>query len=477
VTARPSSARQVAGDKRAHSMMAAEDDLGSPRLSLATVLPLSVWQDHLTPFLRRSEAARLRGVCKALRGVMDECPVKLGDVTVYKLREALICFPAAESLALSSAFDSIDAAEEARAVEVLRAFGGGLKHVGAGGGGGSRAQRVISSAVRAGALPRLSVVHLDLYDPAHAALLADGLLAHLPVEEVEVCTTYEGLWQLEPLRHLPLLRRLSVGQEHAFGSRAPIIPPFIPPSLKALSLDVRPEEALGSLLRELPSMLQASGASLDEIKVARVMRPSAESGAAFARVLRLCSTTLKIVSLAPDEWKGALNPAFTSEVALGLVSCCDRLERLCVPWEVFCSLPPTCPTFTRITHLSLKYYHGAMDLTSRVWGLMARGLLPALADLHLAAPSGVSLGGEGGGGLPRALEGVAGTLRRLTIHSQGYQRDPSDAVCYELGVAIGKLQRLTYLSLEVAEDGRFYHFMGRGLAASGGCPPLFELHL
>jgi hypothetical protein len=47
---------QVAGGKRAR------DEGEPPRLSLATALPLSVWQDHLTPRLSRVEAARLR-VC------------------------------------------------------------------------------------------------------------------------------------------------------------------------------------------------------------------------------------------------------------------------------------------------------------------------------------------------------------------------------------------------------------------------------
>jgi hypothetical protein len=44
-------------------------------------------------------------------------------------------------------------------------------------------------------------------------------------------------------------------------------------------------------------------------------------------------------------------------------------------------------------------------------------------------------------------------------------------------VAIGKLRRLTYLSLRLCDDGRGYEAMGRGLAASGGCPLLSELRL
>jgi hypothetical protein len=47
--------------------------------------------------------------------------------------------------------------------------------------------------------------------------------------------------------------------------------------------------------------------------------------------------------------------------------------------------------------------------------------------------------------------------------------------CYELGAAIGKLRCLRCLEFQKLCDGRGYHAMARGLAASGGCPELFRL--
>jgi hypothetical protein len=112
-----------------------------------------------------------------------------------------------------------------------------------------------------------------------------------------------------------------------------------------------------------------------------------------------------------------------------------------------------------------------------VWDLVASGLLPALADLHLEGSGGLSWGSEGECRLARALEAVAGTLRRLTLRTGAYPKRPPVAACRELGFALGKMRRLTYLSLFLFEGGRSYHLVGRGVAASGGCPPLERLHL
>jgi hypothetical protein len=48
---------------------------------------------------------------------------------------------------------------------------------------------------------------------------------------------------------------------------------------------------------------------------------------------------------------------------------------------------------------------------------------------------------------------------------------------YELGAAIGKLRRLRYLELHRVLDCRAHHAVGRGVAASGGCPELVEVCL
>jgi hypothetical protein len=231
-------------------------------------------------------------------------------------------------------------------------------------------------------------------------------------------------------------------------------------------------------------MLHASGAGLEEISVGRAdgrgvaVVPPAECGAALAQLLHTCSATLKTIRISADDAsRRVLNPAFTSEVALGLASCCEGLERLCVPWEVFEGLPPTCPAFKRLTHLNLENEARPIDTTSPVWDLVASGLLPALTDLSVHSTA-LSWGHEAGGGcrLTRAFEGVAGTLRRLTLHSYTRVVPPAGA-CHELGVAIGKLRRLTYLFLCLFKDGLDYQAVGQGLAASGGCPPLYELHV
>jgi hypothetical protein len=142
---------QVVGGKRPHSSVAAQHE-SLLCLNLAVALPLVVWQDHLTPRLSVVEAARLRGVCKALRGVMDECPLKLGNVAPEVLRTALTCFPAAQSFELMID-DKLTAAEERQGVELLRRHGGALKRVVVKDQG---AAQVFWSAVRAGALPKLN---------------------------------------------------------------------------------------------------------------------------------------------------------------------------------------------------------------------------------------------------------------------------------------------------------------------------------
>jgi hypothetical protein len=72
-----------------------------------------------------------------------------------------------------------------------------------------------------------------------------------------------------------------------------------------------------------------------------------------------------------------------------------------------------------------------------------------------------------------AFEAVAGTLTHLHLNA------PDDAAWvvgagHELGVAVGKLRRLKDLALGLSSDGRVYHAVAQGLAASGGngTPPL-----
>jgi hypothetical protein len=466
--------------------VAARSDREPPRLSLALALPLRVWQAHLTPWLSVVEAARLRGVCKALRGVVGQCPVELNKVRGDQLKAALTCFPAAQSLKIM--IDRrIRAAEEWEAVGLLRMHGGTLKRVVAKGEG---ARRLLDAAVRAGALPKLNYFHLHLSNLEHRQWLWNGRLRLVEQMTVVVRTwdDEKAFAALEQLRRLPKLQAIEVALPK--DPLLATLPPFIPPSLKVLILTSLPAVPAGALLRDLPSMLQASGAGLQGLTIMLTRGDSIESGAALARVLQACSPTLKRLRISAGKTARRLDPAFASQVALGLLSCCERLERLHLPWTVFNSLRPNCPTFKRLTHLELMDDHGSrggwVDFTSPVWDRVARGLLPALVDLDVRIVQAVWYGvGKGlrkgkrrdGHRLARALEGVAGTLRRLTLKSGILHEHLPAAVCHRLGVAIGKVQRLTYLSLDVPMDGRSYQAVEQGLVASGGCPPLLKLHL
>jgi hypothetical protein len=474
------------------------------RLSLATALPLSVWQEHLMPLLSVPEALRLRVVCKALRGVVAEFPTEEKvRVEVVHLEAALTCLPAIKHLYLTShgiRGRRLEAAEESRLVELLRGHGGTLKRVEA---CASPERGVLLSAVQAGALPNLTYFDYSLGDHFNPGIdreiLSGGMLPLL--EEVDVDWYRE--WHvaaLEPLRRLPHLRRLHLryceGGEAAF-------PPFIPPSLKFLFLDFDEVAALESVLRELPSMLE--GVVLEEIVVVTPedIEPVsdealiAECGAALARVLRACSPSLKIVRFVEEE--AVLESPCIPALLSGLVSCCDTLEVLHCSWRMFSALPATCPSFPRLTELRL-YMDGdelededvVFEFSGRIWEIMASGRLPALASFlpALASFSTDALcqlaWGDKDGRLARAFEAVAGTLTSLTITDLDRTRLYGDSrkgedlpagAAYELGAAIGKLRRLKYLRLRLRCDGRDYHAVARGMAASGGCPDLSELVL
>jgi hypothetical protein len=272
-----------------YAQVAAEDEEEQPRFSLPAALPLSVWRDHVVPLLEVTEATALRVVCKALRVVVNECPLKLVGVKVTDLRAALACFPAAESLTMSLDH-RLDAAKESRMVELLTKHGKNLKRFDASDlrfCPYSGMEGLLLSALRAGALPNLIHAKLHLQEPAtRQLLLPDGLLGH--VEELSLDVGWkadaEQLAALQHLGRLSHLRALSLKSEQVQVD-APLLP-SIPPSPKALTLRIKPAAALDSLLCDLPSLLQASGASLEEFRLHEWESPSAEACAAVAQVLR-----------------------------------------------------------------------------------------------------------------------------------------------------------------------------------------------
>jgi hypothetical protein len=139
----------LADGKRLRPSAPGEHGEEGPRLSLITALPPSVWQEHLRPMLSVKEAARLRVVCTALKVLVVEWPMHVGVMEAGHLEAALTCFPATEDLSMEFP-DPLDPVEESRMVELLGKHGGTLKNVREYGEG---ATRLLSSAVRAGALP------------------------------------------------------------------------------------------------------------------------------------------------------------------------------------------------------------------------------------------------------------------------------------------------------------------------------------
>jgi hypothetical protein len=459
-------ARSSAGGKRPPLALGDRRESG-PRLNLVMALPPSVWQEHLRPMLSIEEAAGLRAVCQALRESVKEWPMHL-ELDFGDLQSALACFPATRSID-GYCYVPHPAAEEFKMVELLRRHGGTLKHVEAVDEGG---KGLLSSAVRAGALPNLTHFSLRLNETIHREILSNGMLPLLEVMDVSVRGDVEGqMAALEPLRRLKHLQCLSLEFRRV---REAAFLPFIPPSLKILSLKIDRVETLESLLRELPSMLRLSGVSLQKFLLSHYYELSAECGAALAQVLRICSSTLKTVWLTDygDEL-GDFGTACIPGLVAGLTSCCDTLEVLKCPWAVFSALPATCPTFLRLTELDLDEKYEAGDL-SGAWEIVADGRLPALARLSVKGFKGLACV-QGNGRLARALEAVGGTLRRLTLSSLGEVQDPPAEACYELGAAIGKLRRLAHLKLNLFSDGRDYHAVGRGGADSGGCSQLFKV--
>jgi hypothetical protein len=432
-----------------------------------------VWHEHLSPLLSVKEAAGLRGVCKALKVLVMGWPMHLETLEEGELEEALTCFPATERFTMY--YDEpLDPAEESRIMETLRGHGGTLKHVMLEADG----KQLHSSAVRAGALPNLASIFLNLKDPDSRHILSEGVLRLLEEAEVYFFDP-EHVAAVEPLRHLPHLRRLLLSCPDTVAA----FPPCIPPSLKALTMGRSPGPTVGALLRDLLPMLQASGASLEELELHITWGDLGAKGApSLAQVLRACSSTLKTLKLT-DTGGASFGTACTRDLMPGLMSCCATLEVLHCPWAVFCALPATCPTFPRLTELSIQGGAGDknVDLASPAWDIVAAGRLPALATLTIADETQLSLtqgqgGGAGGGRRARAWAAVAGTLKRLSIRCRptGYL---SAGACFEVGAAVGRLRRLRYLELDFIRDGRDYHALGQGLAASGGCPELVEIYL
>jgi hypothetical protein len=165
---------------------------------------------------------------------------------------------------------------------------------------------------------------------------------------------------------------------------------------------------------------------------------------------------------------------------LAAVSSCRNLRVLALQEMLMEPRFPPGTAFGRLTHLEMwdrsdderKPDPGTVGL----WELMASGAMPALAKLRVRARARWGATEVRTRLLP-AFEAVAGTLTHLDLvpwhHKWLDDLSPMDEeALHELGAAMGKLRRLKDLALDLSDDGRAYHALAQGLAASGGGRPL-----
>jgi hypothetical protein len=454
---------------------------------------VAMWEEHLLPLLTCKDAARLGCTCKALRVTVREQFRNVGTVQVEQLKAALTTFPGARTVWLdapATEWQDPDAEVEAL-VEWLREGGGArglerLMYV-------NDDEDLILKAFRAGALPSIKEVNLDLASETGRALLAGGLFNSLRELRLHI-DCHGDSPDVEPehaalglVGQLPALVRLEV---YVSGDGDNPVqwewPPLIPPALKALRVLFN---IARSLLQALPGMLGASGARLDRLEI---FLPSGnfehvgDGLVHMAQALHCCSPTLRsfytctAIYDSLEAQEGA--PDHADQVdrlraqwggVLAGVSACRQLEVLeLLPIKVE-PLFPCGTAFGRLTHLRLSDHEpshppnaGGMGL----WEVMASGGVPALAKLS------VRLEGRWGevekvrSRVVPAMEAVADTLTHLHLTKGEWAEGiyVGREVGYELGVAVGKLRRLQDLALGLSQDGRVYHGMAQGLAASGG---------
>jgi hypothetical protein len=488
-----------------------------PQPLLPRVIPTAVWEDHLLPLLTGKDAARLACSCEALRRVVRKHLKDLGEVPLTKLRAALTIFPRARSLTLYHGLTLPWGLAERRALLkwlCAGGHGGALTTVGA--RGEEAVWSTIHEALRRGALPLLKSVVANLKYSNHRASFtppfARGFLGRMHELNLMIECTRQSEAQRAALglvRQLPALTKLELELSlHRDGSGSdgadpPVQwPPFIPSSLKALRIKTEGLRHFNgyylSLLRALPHMIVASGARLNrlEIPIEGFFGRRDDGLAHVAKALHCCSATL-------EDFRPSSLGLYFKKSRIGLpgdrddrdeversrtqwanvlagVSSCRELEVLVLPRVDIEPLFPLGTAFHRLTHLQMFVVGGERERPPDagvvgLWELMASGGLPALAKLK------IRLRGTWGGGeqlrsrVAPAFEAVAGTLTHLYIGSEVRAWSDEGGVWYEWGVALGQLRRLKALTLDLDDDGRAYHTLAQGLAASGGDHPVLLL--
>jgi hypothetical protein len=461
-------------------------------------VPIAVWEDHLLPLLRCQDAARLGCSCKALRGVVREHFKDVGQINTESLEAALTSFPRVRTVVVGFLEDTGRSDVVEALVQWLREGGRGrsLERVTT---MSEYAGDVFHKVLQEGTLPSLKCVPAVLKNETHRASLTGGLVAAVHELRVTFDTWMADAVYLRPqlaalglVRQLPALAKLEVTIGGWRYGEAVQWPPFIPPSLKSLRIELWLKDvfATESLLHALHDMLGASGARLDRLEVLLPIKFKFIGNGLvhLAQALRCCSPTLKGFYLgmldssgtwvAPPLHVDKETEGYASKLewlrvqwadVMSGVSACRELEVLVLPRITVEPLFPPGTAFASLTHLEIsdheREYRPAAGVMG-LWKLVASGGLPALAKLSLR------LEGRWGGieevrtRVAPALEAVAGTLLHLDldkVEECGWLSDEVD-VGYELGVAVGKLQWLKDLALSLSEDGRVYEAVG----GSGG---------
>jgi hypothetical protein len=236
---------QAASLKRSHT---SKTDIEPQPQPLPTRdLPEAVWGGGLLPLLTCGDAAQLGCTCKALRGIVREHLKELGRLDLRKLQAALTTFPRAEKMALGYNLGCPFAQSEAL-VEWLRDRGRGGRITtmtrGDSDSYGDDVNHLVHAALRGAALPSLTSVAANVADEIQRAALAEGVLGAME----ELCL-FLGLHQgkdidmgpqlaaLGVVRRMPLLAKLRVRLYESRDGPAQW-PPFVPPSLKNLRVDL-----------------------------------------------------------------------------------------------------------------------------------------------------------------------------------------------------------------------------------------------
>jgi hypothetical protein len=262
------------------------------------------------------------------------------------------------------------------------------------------ARNLVHEALQQGALPSLKVISASLEYETHRASLTEGLLGGMHELRLTIASYHREedmkpqLAALGLVRELPALAKLEVC---TLGETpAPVEwPPFIPPSLKALCMDVSGSGHLHqSLLRALPGMLGASGARLNrlEVHISSDFKAIGDGLVHVAQALRRCSPALEgfvlvagsflVINIeeGAEDYHGQVERRRVqwTDVLAG-VSACRELQVLVLPHIEVEPLFPTGTAFDRLTHLEISDHErehppdaGVMGL----WELMASGGLP-----------------------------------------------------------------------------------------------------